>query len=185
MLMGKCATTAILVASLVALLMGYDETRAETRARVRIFDELGSGQVRDTVTITIGGVTKTITLNEGTPSAYVEYYCIAPGQYPGSLKTTTYYYQQGKLVPVSGQLEFTLDCHGDVEFEVAMNSTNPVTLTLQRRALAGQERENVPTPPPANTAQCSWEWEWVWKWAWVGSTRARIRSRDRVYVCPQ
>lgn len=43
---------------LILMLLGYVEAMAEWR--VRIFDRLGTGQVSETATITIGGVAQTV-----------------------------------------------------------------------------------------------------------------------------
>lgn len=129
---------------LVLMLLGYGEAMAEWS--VRIFDRLGTGQVSETATITIGGVAQTINIGKTIPSAYAQFNC-PNGQWPYSLQTRTgFYNQQGKLVSVSGQGSGTLNCNNvtsDLELSADF-SVNPVTISLQPMPIEGSS-DNVLT----------------------------------------
>jgi hypothetical protein len=99
--------------------------------RIRIHNMLDVGQVRETVTITVGGVTKTIKLDERTPRGYVDFFVPGPGDYLASFQATTQYYHHGRLVSVGGQGQGTIECRGNAEFGlVGDHETNPFTLGL-------------------------------------------------------
>jgi hypothetical protein len=106
--------------------------RSGGKIRVRIHDRLDVGQVRDSVVVTIGGVSQRIELNENASQAYVEFIAPNPGRYSVTMQSSTAYYYQGRLVSVKGQGQGTLDVQSDCDYEVVMNSaTNPPTLSLR------------------------------------------------------
>lgn len=102
------------------------------KVRIRIVDRLGSGQAQETVTITLGGVTKTINLNEQNPTGYVDFYGPGPGRYDVAFSATTSFWSYGELVSVTSHGGGTVDCVGDATFEMVMDpSTNPPRIGLR------------------------------------------------------
>ena len=112
--------------------MYSDQVQAEVR--IRIYDKLGVDQVRETVTITIGGATQVIQLDQQRPTGYVEFYGGGPGRYLASFQATTYYHYQGRLVKVSSQGQGTIHSQGDEDFDLVIDlATNPATIGLRQR----------------------------------------------------
>ena len=102
---------------------------------IRIIDRLAPGQVGEQATITVGGVTKMMILDEETPSAYLEFRLKHPGMYNCSLHTETVYVDRGELAYAVGAGQGTLSVSGGEQFElmIADPSRIPNVVTLVQR----------------------------------------------------
>lgn len=121
----------------LALLVAVPACRKKPQAppggiRIRVYNQLGAGQLKENASITIGGATQVIALNEQTPRAYVEFVGQGPGHYLATFQVTTWSYSQGRVAPVTHQGSNTLMCQGDANFQLVLNSaTNPPSVKLQ------------------------------------------------------
>lgn len=122
--------------SLTGLLLGLGALLLLTgcsprQGKIQVFDRLGPGQVRDQVTLTIGGVTRTFHLDRQTPVAYGEFSFTSPGVYAWSASSQTDFLYLGLEVPVFGYGQGTIVVTPGKKFEVLMDdSTSPATLAL-------------------------------------------------------
>jgi hypothetical protein len=99
---------------------------------MRIFSQLSVGQVRETIQVTVGGITQTLQLDERTPRGYVEFHGRHPGNYHAAFVSRTYYYHQGKLVAVPGYGRGIIRAGARADFALTLDlETTPATIGLQ------------------------------------------------------
>lgn len=102
---------------------------------IRIYSELAPGQLSESTTITLGGATATLHLDQWNPSGYVEFVGDVAGDYPtrftssmvilsNGVPTTFYGVGEGVVHTTGGRLDFQL---------MIDPTTSPATVYLQNR----------------------------------------------------
>lgn len=104
--------------------------------RIRIYNQLGANQVKEDVSITIGRVTQSISIDRYSPVAYVDFFADELGNYDASFNATSYFKTQGQVMPIfmQGQGRININQFQNVSFDLAADySSNPPTVFLQKR----------------------------------------------------